>query len=218
MPVSKRSRPGGLQHQRRDDRYQIGVAAALADAIQRALHMANAGIDGCERIGNRLFRIIVCVNAEMVARDMLRHRPNDFRHFRWLRAAIGVAKNDPASAGAVGRLSTGKRIFRIGLVAIEEMLAIDDGFLARLDGSFNGSVDRLEIFLVRAAERYAHMIVPALTDETNRIRRRANEGAASPGSLETETPARLVMPKAANFAIFVRFSLKKAVSVGLAPG
>ena len=33
--------------------------------------------------------------------------------------------------------------------------------------------------------------------------------AASPGSLEAETPARLVMPKAANFACFVRFSAEK---------
>ena len=109
------------------------------------------------------------MNAEMVAGDVLRHRTNDFRHFHRLRAAIGIAKNDPARAGCVGSFRAGKRIFSVGFIAIEEMLAIDDGFLARLNGSSNGSVDGLEVFLIGAAERYAHMVVPALADETNRI-------------------------------------------------
>ena len=39
-----------------------------------------------------------------------------------------------------------------------------------------------------------------------------------PGSFEAERPARLVMPKAVKRAERVRFSEKKAVSSGLAPG
>ena len=39
-----------------------------------------------------------------------------------------------------------------------------------------------------------------------------------PGSFEADRPARFVMPKAVNFAFFVRFSAKKLVSSGFAPG
>ena len=41
---------------------------------------------------------------------------------------------------------------------------------------------------------------------------------ARPGSLEIETPARLVMPKAVKVADLVRGLLKNSVSVGFAPG
>ena len=43
-------------------------------------------------------------------------------------------------------------------------------------------------------------------------------GAARPGSLAAERPARLVMPKAVKRAVSWRLVPKKAVSVGLAPG
>ena len=56
---------GRLQHQRRDDRDQIGVAAALADAVQRALDLAHAGLDRGQRIGDRLAGVVMRVDAEM---------------------------------------------------------------------------------------------------------------------------------------------------------
>ncbi len=55
-------RPGRLQHQRRDDGDEIGIAAAFADTVERALHMANASMDCRERVGDGLLRIVVCVN------------------------------------------------------------------------------------------------------------------------------------------------------------
>ena len=45
-----------LQQQRRDEGDEIGVAAALAEAVQRALHLPRAGADRGERIGDRVCR------------------------------------------------------------------------------------------------------------------------------------------------------------------
>src|SRR3546814_7563318 len=42
-----------LQHERRDQRHQVGIAAALAEPVQRALHLAHAGADGRQRVGYR---------------------------------------------------------------------------------------------------------------------------------------------------------------------
>ena len=53
-----------LQLQRRDDRDQIGIAAALAEAVERALDLARAGAHGGERIGHRLLGIVVRVDAD----------------------------------------------------------------------------------------------------------------------------------------------------------
>jgi hypothetical protein len=55
---------------------------------------------------------------------------DDLAHLVRLGAAIGVAQHDPARACLVGRLGAGQRIVRIGLVAVEEMLAIDHRLLA----------------------------------------------------------------------------------------
>ncbi len=58
-----------LQRQRRDETDEIGVAAALAKAVQRALHLPRAGADGGERIGDRIAGVVMGVDAEIFARD-----------------------------------------------------------------------------------------------------------------------------------------------------
>ncbi len=69
----------------------------------------------------------------MIAWDEFRHGPDNLCHFRRLGTTIGIAKNDPSRASVISHFRTGKRIVRVGFVAIEEMLAIDNGFLASFD-------------------------------------------------------------------------------------
>ena len=47
-----------------DDRDEVGVAAALADAVDGALDVARAGGDGGQRVRNRQFAVVVRVDAE----------------------------------------------------------------------------------------------------------------------------------------------------------
>ena len=58
-----------LQSQRWDETDQIGVAAALAKTVQRALHLPRAGADGGERIGDRVAGVVMGVDAEIFAGD-----------------------------------------------------------------------------------------------------------------------------------------------------
>ena len=121
----------GFERQRRDQRDEIGVAAALAEAVQRALHLPRAGADGGERIGDRIAGVVVGVDAETVAGDDARDFADDALDLVRQRSAVGVAEHRPARAGVDRRPGAGKRIFRIGLVAVEEMLAIDHRLAAR---------------------------------------------------------------------------------------
>ena len=66
------------------------------------------------------------------------------------RAAIGVAEHHPARAGVVGGLGAGERIVGIGLVAVEEMLAVEQHLLARLARGRHRLADRIEVLLVRS--------------------------------------------------------------------
>ena len=100
----------GLELQRRDDRDQIGVAATLAEPVERALDLARAGAHRGERIRHRLLGVVVGMDADMVARDHLANFADDLFHLVRQRAAIGVAQHDPARAFVVGRLGAGQRI------------------------------------------------------------------------------------------------------------
>ena len=193
-----------LQHQRRDDRDEIGIAAALADAVERALDLAHAGIDGGQRIGHGLVGVVMGMDAEMAAGHGFRHGADDLGHFAGQRAAIGVAQHHPARAGLVGFRGAGQRIGRIGLVAVEEMLAVDQHFLAggarRLDAS-GGST--------RDSPRWCSP-APRARDSPRTWRRSrwpstlALSSCCRPASFDTERPARLVMPKAVKVARVVR--------------
>ena len=54
-----------LQQQRRDEGDQVGVAAAFANAVERALDLAHAGADRRQRISHRLPGIVMGVDAEL---------------------------------------------------------------------------------------------------------------------------------------------------------
>ena len=66
-PISKRSANSLLQQQRRDDRREIGVAAALAEPVERALNLPRAGAHRGERIRHRLPRVVMAMHAELLA-------------------------------------------------------------------------------------------------------------------------------------------------------
>ena len=121
-----------LQLQGRDDRDQIGVAAALAEAVERALDLARAGAHRRERIRHRLLGVVMRMDADMVAGHMLHHLADDRLDLVRQRAAIGVAQHHPARARLVRRPGAGERVFGVGLVAVEEVLAVDQHLAALL--------------------------------------------------------------------------------------
>ena len=158
------------------------------------------------------------MDAELVARNDACDLDDDALDFVGKRSAIGVAEHRPARAGFDRGLGAQKRVFRIGLVAVEEMLAIDHRLAAGGDRRLDAVGDGLEILFERAAERDVDVVVPATWRRRRSRRRRRREAPATPGSLAAERPGRLVMPKAQKRARLVGFCLKNLVSSGLAPG
>ena len=81
----------GLQEKGWDQRDQIGVAAALAEAIQGALNLPGAGAHRRQGIGDRVFGVVMGVNAEMVAGNDCDDLADDALDLVGQCAAIGVA-------------------------------------------------------------------------------------------------------------------------------
>src|SRR5262249_16126395 len=79
----------------------------------------------------------------------------------------GVAEHDPARAFVVGGLGASECKLRIGLVAVEEMLAVEQHLAAPALRCMYAVADRGEIFLWRGLERHPHVIVPRLGDEAD---------------------------------------------------
>src|SRR5204862_8069818 len=104
---------------------EIGVAATFAEAVERALDLPRAGAHRDEAIRHRLLGVVVGVNADMVSGNLLADLADDLLDLVRQRAAVGVAEHDPAGAGLVGGPGAGKRVGRVRLVAIEEMLAVE---------------------------------------------------------------------------------------------
>ena len=109
------------------------------------------------------------VNAEVVAGDRRGHCADDFLDLLRQRAAIGVAEHHPAGARRVRCLGTGERIGGIRLVAVEEVLAIEEHLLPRRARRGDRLADAVEVLLLGGAERDADVIVPGLGDETDGV-------------------------------------------------
>ena len=179
--------------------------------------MAAARINRGQRIGHGLIGVVVGVNAEVGSGNGFRHGADDLGNLGGHGAAIGVAEHHPARTGIMRRLGAGQRVFGVGLVAIEEMFAVDQHFLAGKGCGLHGLADGVQVFFIGAAQRHAHVVVPGLRHKADGWRL-ARIRSCKPESLETERPARFTMPKAVKVALVLRSSLNSAVSVGLAPG
>ena len=119
-----------LELQRRDNRDEIGVSAALAQAVECPLNLARAGTDRGETVSDRLLGIVMGVNADPISRYHLADLADDALDFVRQRPAIGVAQHHPVGAFVVSGFGTSERIAGICLVAVEKVLAVEQDFAA----------------------------------------------------------------------------------------
>ncbi len=158
------------------------------------------------------------MNADVIARDILDHFADDGLDLVWHGAAIGVAQHHPARAGLMGRLGAVECEFRVLLVAVEEVLAVEHDLAARGLRRRDAVADRGEVLLVGGLQRDPHLIGGGFRDKADRVRL----GFEQPGD------ARIVGDGASGAArhaergeagvIERRPFAKNSVSVGLAPG
>ncbi len=167
----------GLQQEARDERDQIGIAAALAQPVQRALDLTHAGADGGQRVGDGVLGVVMCsgcrgarpAHAAPPRRRCVRPRAAACRH--WCRRARSSARRRlPPLSGIAAR--------RRGWPCSRRRNA-RHRTAPRLSPPRRRSISPISarFSLERNAERQSDMEIPALADEAGALRL----GVAAPG-------------------------------------
>src|SRR6266850_606734 len=165
-----------LQHQVGDDRDEVGVAAALAVAVERPLHVADALIHRGQRGRHRALGVVVHVDAE---RGLRLHRAldllDDRGDFPRQAPSVGVAEHEAVGPRGLRGQQRPHRVVRVALVAVEEVLGVVDDLLEVLEEVCDRIRDHGHVLLERGAERRGHVEVPRLAEDGDDGRARLDQ-------------------------------------------
>src|SRR5205085_11255033 len=92
---------------------QVGVAATLAEAVDRPLHLDAAVLDGGHRVRDRQLGVVVAVDRER-RRDPAAGGVDAGGDVRRQAAAARVAQADDARAAIGRRREAAERVLRVG--------------------------------------------------------------------------------------------------------
>ena len=112
-----------LQLQVGNDRNEVEVAAAFAEAVDGSLNLAHAHLNGGHGIRDRKLPIVVAVDSQRRF-DHPIHVGERLPNIAGQSTAVGVAQNDPVGAAILSSLETFQRIIRVCAKAIEEVFRV----------------------------------------------------------------------------------------------
>ena len=135
-----------LQLQARHHAEQVGVARPLAVPVGGALDVGDAGVDRDQGVGHAAGGVVVAVDAQPGLRAAA-DGGDDVAEFVRHHAAVGVAQRDQVGAGPHGRADDFQGIVRVGPVAVEEVLGVEEDALAVALQVGDGVPDHLEVLL-----------------------------------------------------------------------
>ncbi len=158
-----------LELQVRDDRGEVGVAGALAQPVERALHVARAGLDGGHRVGDRAARVVVAVDPDhRVVTDVGLDVGDDPMDFARQGSTVGVAEHEVARAVDDRGLDRSQGELGVGLVAVEEVLQVDEHHAALAGEELDRVGDHRGAFVEGGLQRLDHLILGTLRDDAHR--------------------------------------------------
>src|SRR2546422_3208095 len=167
--LGRQHRTADLELERRDERDQVEVAAALAVPIDGALDVHASRAHRRQRVRHRKAAVVVRVNAERctelrpdVAHPLL-------HYFREL-PSVGVAQDDAVRAGASRRPQRGEGVVRVQAVVVEEVLCVVDHLPAEPPEVAHGIRDHAKILVAGRLEHALHVEGGALSDERDHRR------------------------------------------------
>ena len=170
-----------LQLEVGDAGHQVGVAGALAVAVDRALELGGAAEHRRDGVGDRAAGVVLGVDAELlVGAEVGVDLAGDPLHLVGQRAAVGVAHHQ--AVGAVGgrRLQHAEGVLGVGLVAVEEVLGVEEHAQAGGLQERHALAHHRHALVEGGAEGVQHVEVPALADDARG--RGAGARPAPPGS------------------------------------
>ena len=160
-----------LQREVRDHGREVAVAGALADAVDRALHLPGARPHCRERVGDRASGVVVRVDRDdhVVAevRDDVTH---DLLDLERQRSAVRVAQHEGRSALLGRGLEHAQRELRVALVAIEEVLGVEHHAEAVAAQVLDRVGDHGDALVEGRSECLGDVVVPRLADDAHRGR------------------------------------------------
>jgi hypothetical protein len=158
-----------LELQARDDRHEVRVAGALADAVHGRLHLPRARLDGGEGVGHAALGVVVAVDADphsgVGGDDRRDHLGGGGTDLRGQGRAVGVAEHHRLGAGAGGRAQAGQRVAAVVAEAVEEVLGVVDHALALGDEERDRLGDHRQVLVARDAHDLLEVQPPRLADD-----------------------------------------------------
>ena len=120
-----------LELQVGDDRGQVRVAAALAVAVDGALHLAGAGTNRGEGVGHAAARVVVGVDPDRrAAAELVDHGGRRARDLVRKRGPVGVAEHHRLGPGVHRRAKAAQGVVGVVAEGVEEVLDVVDHALA----------------------------------------------------------------------------------------
>ena len=107
-------RDAHLQGQVGDDRHQVGVAGALAVAVDRPLHVGRAADDRRDGVGHRAAGVVLGVDPDRHAVEVADDLTDDPLDLVRQRAAVGVAQHQAVRTLGRGGLEHARRVLGVG--------------------------------------------------------------------------------------------------------
>jgi hypothetical protein len=163
-----------LELQVRQDRGQVGVAGALADAVHRPLNEAGALVHGRQGVRDGALEVVVRVDPDRHV-ECLHHRLRRLGDLEWQARAVGVAECDVLGSGVRGGLQALERVAGVVAVAVEEVLGVVDHPLARLRQVGDRILDHRQVLLAAHLGDLLQVEPPGLPDQCHDGREAAGE-------------------------------------------
>ena len=155
-----------LQLQPRHDAEQVRVAAPLAVAVRGALHVGDARVHRRQGVGHRAGGVIVAVDAQPRP-CLLPDGTDHVAKFARQHAAVGVAERHDVGARVGRHAHHFKRVRRVGAVAVEEMLRVEEHPPALRAQVRDGVADHREVLRQGGAEGQLDVPVVTLGDKSH---------------------------------------------------
>ncbi len=150
------SRPS-LSCQGRDDGAEIGVAAALPEAVDGALDLVAAQLHRGDGIRHGQLRVVVGVNAQGHAGKALLHRLDDLAQLGSEGAAVGVAQHQDLGPAVQGGLQRLEGVLPVVFIAVEKMLGVVKELLHPGLDIGQGVGDELQVALQGGLQDLLHL-------------------------------------------------------------
>ncbi|MBS1264405.1 MAG: hypothetical protein MAG471_00226 [Acidimicrobiaceae bacterium] len=163
-----------LEAQVGDDGNEVAVADPFSVAVDRSLHLGGSASHAGDCVGDATARVIVEVDTDGGVRcsDHLGH---DSLNVERQAASVGVAQDETVGTGLC---STGEHLHRVGrvrLIAVEEVLGIEEDRETLLLEEPDRIGDHCHALIERCPECLGDVVVPGLADDADNLGSRGNE-------------------------------------------